>query len=499
MGLNGEAGLSLEWGAELRESKESGLNRESPERQLAGSTEVAESSPEWRQPPFLLASEAPQEEDETAALLSAAARKGCYDVAQQLLSQGTGAINSQDATGRTPLFWATEYRHERLVELLLSHGADPDVRDKALGFQGCLKRKVLRAGPSANSTEGLCPSDPMQEGNLCLHRAAHFGSPTIARMLLEAGSDLNTTNHLGNSPLHLAAQEKCHECLRDISRGFEQVAIPCLNMVDQESCPGDFLYITGNIVSGSALLPTKTWDQNPEKALLRESPQVTLENEPFSNPISKAMSPWLGPESPSGDHLASIFSLAVGWFCCRQMLVWFQPEGLYVTIPAGSTPAALIPCSTHLGKGCRCDGGCTMASCPCILRSQCSWTLTGGQLRLDTTGTAPEVGSIYECSMLCTCPRSCPNRVVQRGLRYFGELISNTEAAHREEDTYYFVVDMQDGRQCCLDGRYYGNVGRFLNHSCQPNLVALQVALGYEIPGIAFFSTRAIQAGEELG
>ncbi|XP_015667433.1 histone-lysine N-methyltransferase EHMT1-like [Protobothrops mucrosquamatus] len=234
-------------------------------------------------------------------------------------------------------------------------------------------------------------------------------------MLLEAGSDLNATNHLGNSPLHLAAQEKCHECLRDISRGFEQVAIPCLNMVDQESYPRDFLYITGNIMSGSMLLPTKAWDQSQ-----------------------------------------------------------------------------------------------------------------GGQLRLDTTGTAPEMGSIYECSMLCACSRSCPNRVVQRGLRtqlqlyrtagkgwgvrtvqdvprgtflcqYFGELISNTEAAHREEDTYYFVVDMQNGQQCCLDGRYYGNVGRFLNHSCQPNLVALQVALGYEIPGIAFFSTRAIPAGEELG
>lgn len=58
---------------------------------------------------------------------------------------------------------------------------------------------------------------------------------------------------------------------------------------------------------------------------------------------------------------------------------------------------------------------------------------------------------------------------------------------------------LQNGQQCCLDGRYYGNVGRFLNHSCQPNLVALQVALGYEIPGIAFFSTRTIPAGEELG
>ncbi|XP_058013336.1 histone-lysine N-methyltransferase EHMT1-like isoform X3 [Ahaetulla prasina] len=227
-------------------------------------------------------------------------------------------------------------------------------------------------------------------------------------------------------------------------------------MVDQESCPRDFLYITGNIVSGSGLLPTKSWDQS----------QLLLYH------------PW-GSEC--------------GWM-----------------------------------PGCRCDGGCSVASCPCILRSQCSWTLTGGQLRLDTTGTAPEMGSIYECSMLCACPRSCPNRVVQRGLRtqlqlyrtaakgwgvrtvqdvphgaflcqYFGELISNTEAAHREEDTYYFVVDMQDGQQCCLDGRYYGNVGRFVNHSCQPNLMALQVALGYDIPGVAFFSTRAIQAGEELG
>lgn len=36
-----------------------------------------------------------QEEDETAALLCAAARKGCYDMAQQLLSQGRGAINRQ--------------------------------------------------------------------------------------------------------------------------------------------------------------------------------------------------------------------------------------------------------------------------------------------------------------------------------------------------------------------------------------------------------------------
>ncbi|XP_025026054.1 histone-lysine N-methyltransferase EHMT1-like [Python bivittatus] len=173
----------------------------------------------------------------------------------------------------------------------------------------------------------------MQEGNLCLHWAAYIGSATIARMLLGAGSDLNATNHLGNSPLHLAAQERCYECLslflacgavslknkagqlpqqcaqpsspscralqafsaqfpsqveqilsRDISRGFEQVPIPCLSMVDKESYPRDFLYITGNIVSGSALLPTKAWDQSQ------------VDETPYSTTDRKAATP--APDSP---------------------------------------------------------------------------------------------------------------------------------------------------------------------------------------------------------
>uniref|UniRef100_A0A8D0BPX7 SET domain-containing protein n=1 Tax=Salvator merianae TaxID=96440 RepID=A0A8D0BPX7_SALMN len=85
--------------------------------------------------------------------------------------------------------------------------------------------------------------------------------------------------------------------------------------------------------------------------------------------------------------------------------------------------------------------------------------------------------------------------------QYFGEQISGAEAAQREEDTYYFVVDAQVNwvDEWCLDGRFYGNIGRFLNHSCQPNLTAVQVATGHAVPGVAFFTTRDVQAGEELG
>ncbi|XP_061456307.1 histone-lysine N-methyltransferase EHMT1-like [Rhineura floridana] len=399
-----------------------------------------------------------EEEEAEATLLHVVARKGHYDTAQHLLSQRTAAVNSQDACGRTPLFWATEYRHESLVELLLSHGADVAARDN--------------------------------EGNLCLHWAAYVGCVPIARMLMDAGSDLNTSNAQGDSPLHLAAQERRYECLvlflahganvslknkagqvplqcskhssptwralkavsalahhqverilcRDISRGFEQVPIPCLNGVDNETCPSDFLYITQNIVSDSVVLPTTGWGR-----------------------------------------------------------------------------------SQH----CVCPGACSAATCLCILRNLPSYA-TDGRLLPDAASSAAEMGPIYECTMLCSCPSSCPNRVVQKGLRtqlqlyrmpdkgwgvrtmqdvprgaficqYFGELVSSAEAARREDDTYYFVVDMQAQQECCLDGRFYGSVGRFLNHSCQPNLVALQVALSHEIPSIAFFSIRAIQAGEELG
>lgn len=61
------------------------------------------------------------------------------------------------------------------------------------------------------------------------------------------------------------------------------------------------------------------------------------------------------------------------------------------------------------------------------------------------------------------------------------------------------LCPVQEGQDCCLDGRFYGNVGRFLNHSCQPNLAAVRVVVGPGPSGIAFFSTRPIRAGEELG
>ena len=52
-----------------------------------------------------------------------------------------------------------------------------------------------------------------------------------------------------------------------------------------------------------------------------------------------------------------------------------------------------------------------------------------------------------------------------------------------------------------MDAARYGNVSHFVNHSCDPNLQVFNVFidnLDTRLPRIALFSTRTINAGEEL-
>lgn len=54
----------------------------------------------------------------------------------------------------------------------------------------------------------------------------------------------------------------------------------------------------------------------------------------------------------------------------------------------------------------------------------------------------------------------------------------------------------------CIDARFYGNISRFLNHMCEPNLFACRVFTTHQdlrFPHIAFFASENIKAGEELG
>lgn len=53
-------------------------------------------------------------------------------------------------------------------------------------------------------------------------------------------------------------------------------------------------------------------------------------------------------------------------------------------------------------------------------------------------------------------------------------------------------------QQTFVDPHLRGNIGRYLNHSCQPNCEILSVRVDCPIPKIAIFAKRDIDAGEEL-
>ncbi|XP_036863366.1 histone-lysine N-methyltransferase EHMT1 isoform X3 [Manis javanica] len=402
---------------------------------------------------------------EGSTCLHLAAKKGHYGVVQYLLSNGQMDINCQDDGGWTPMIWATEYKHVDLVKLLLAKGSDVNIRDN--------------------------------EENICLHWAAFSGCVDIAEVLLAARCDLHAVNIHGDSPLHIAAREDRYACVvlflsrdsdvtlknkegetplqcaslnsqvwnalqtskalrdsapdrpvrlekivsRDIARGYERIPIPCVNAVDSEPCPSNYKYVSQNCVTSPMNI-----DRN----------------------------------------------------------------------------------ITHL-QYCVCIDDCSSSNCMCGQLSVRCWYDKDGRLLPEFNMAEPPL--LFECNHACSCWRNCRNRVVQNGLRarlqlyrtqnmgwgvrslqdippgtfvceYVGELISDSEADVREEDSYLFDLDNKDGEVYCIDARFYGNVSRFINHHCEPNLVPVRAFMSHQdlrFPRIAFFSTRLIEAGEQLG
>ncbi|XP_030647341.1 histone-lysine N-methyltransferase EHMT1a [Chanos chanos] len=397
--------------------------------------------------------------------LHMAARGGHLRVLQTLLSTTSVNVNCKDDGGWTPITWATENGHKEQVKLLLSKGADVHMRDK--------------------------------EENICLHWAAFSGSDDIAQLLLEARSDLHATNIHGDSPLHIAVRQNQLDCVilflsrganvnlrnrdgempldcctpnskiwtvlstnkkltdarrgrdtkvervlcRDISRGYEEVPVPCVNGVDHESCPNNFKYVPENCFTT----------------------QVNID------------------------------------------------ENI-----------------THL-QHCTCKDDCASSSCICGQLSMGRWYDKDGCLLPAFSREDPPF--LFECNHACTCWRTCRNRVVQNRLRvrlqvfrtermgwgvralqdipegtfvceFAGEIISDGEANIRENDSYMFSLENKVGEVYCVDAHFYGNVSRFINHLCEPNLFPVRVFTKHQdlrFPRIAFFSSKPIQAGDQLG
>ncbi|KAK9144655.1 hypothetical protein Sjap_004558 [Stephania japonica] len=202
--------------------------------------------------------------------------------------------------------------------------------------------------------------------------------------------------------------------------------------------------------------------------------------------------------------------------------------------------------------GCNCVNGCSdSAKCHCVVKN-------GGGLPFNHNGAIVEAKPlVHECGPSCKCPPSCPNRVSQNGIsfqleifktelrgwgvrsidsipsgsficEYTGELLQDKEAEQRTGgDEYLFDIGHNYHDQTLwgglstlvpptlqsvssetvedvgftIDAAQYGSIGRFINHSCSPNLYAQNVLYDHDdkrMPHIMLFAAENIPPLQEL-
>ncbi|CAG8566151.1 2203_t:CDS:2 [Ambispora gerdemannii] len=210
--------------------------------------------------------------------------------------------------------------------------------------------------------------------------------------------------------------------------------------------------------------------------------------------------------------------------------------------------------------GCDCTDNCESSECGCksthgyFYNSQ----ISGLDPNLVQSSNATFNHTIYECNSLCACSNQCQNRLVQHGIslpleifrtslcgwgvrvsssytnnqrnnqekdvddqvvikqgqfvcEYAGEIIKTDEARRRWRsyksdygitDNYIFCIREHIGKDRVLrtniDPTRVGNIGRYINHSCSPNLRMFLVRVNSIVPIAALFATREIRENEEL-
>jgi ankyrin repeat protein len=123
--------------------------------------------------------------------LIAASFHGHWRLCQFLLESGADANEAEGDTGETPLHaclcTTDRVTHDRVLTVLLDHGADPN-----------------RATKNAMETGGFM-RDCRTKGETPLHRAAAFGTEETIQLLLAAGATLDVKDANGDTPLSWAS------------------------------------------------------------------------------------------------------------------------------------------------------------------------------------------------------------------------------------------------------------------------------------------------------
>ncbi|GJM85546.1 hypothetical protein PR202_ga02007 [Eleusine coracana subsp. coracana] len=276
-----------------------------------------------------------------------------------------------------------------------------------------------------------------------LSNLTRFGNNSVDGVRQNNSSNMQIIQH--QSPIR--AKRRCHD-VKDIAKGEERVRIPIITEADNEALPPPFHYIPHNITSQDAyvnLSLARIGDENCCSDCFGDC---------LAAPLTCACASETG-----GEFAYTREGLLKKQFLDACILMFQEPQNhpqFYCKICPlekikidrnSDSPKAKVnpdPCKGHLIRK-----------------------------------------FIKECWRKCGCTRNCGNRVVQRGIT------CSLQASV-----------LKDDEALCLDGTFYGNVARFINHRCfDGNLIGIPVEI--ETPDhhyyhLAFFTKRQVEPYEEL-
>ena len=142
--------------------------------------------------------------------LMAAARSGSVPIVRALLASGADVNARETRRGQTALMWAAAGRHPAVVQTLIESGADVHVRSRVTRLTVNISDPFNTRGRTSDGPDRGRAPDPhvaeiAQGGSSALLFAARNGDVESARILLDAGADVNGTAADGTSAVVMAA------------------------------------------------------------------------------------------------------------------------------------------------------------------------------------------------------------------------------------------------------------------------------------------------------
>lgn len=214
---------------------------------------------------------------------------------------------------------------------------------------------------------------------------------------------------------------------------------------------------------------------------------------------------------------------------CEDLYDHVQTDIIYVVTNIPGPGVDLDDFESEFSSGCNCE---------LICDDNCSCARFSFNYNNDCILEEKLSGPVVECNTHCKCDNNCGNRLVQcgpldclvitqtelkgYGLRtskpikkgqficeYAGEVVGIEEAKRRIESNkiensmnYVLIVSehLNDQRiiKTCIDPKHFGNVGRYCNHSCEPNASLVPVRIEGMVPRLCLFASRDIKEGEEI-